>query len=133
MAHYAYIDENNRVTQVIVGPEEGTEPEGFDSWEEYFSQQGKGRALRTSYNTMEGIHYDINTGEPSEDQSKAFRFNYAGIGMIYNEEFDAFITPQPFESWTLNISGLYWEPPVPRPEGEGSYVWNEESLSWLEN
>ena len=75
MAHYAYIDENNLVTAVIVGPDEGSEPEGVTSWEEYFSAKGKGQALRTSYNTHGGVHSE--GGEP-------LRFNYAGIGYTYD-------------------------------------------------
>jgi len=62
MAHYAYIDETNTVDSVIVGPDEGTEPEGVTSWEDYFTAKGKGRALRTSYNTIGGAHND--GGEP---------------------------------------------------------------------
>jgi hypothetical protein len=122
MAHYAYIDENNIVTNVIVGPDEGTEPEGIDSWEAYFSSKGKGKALRTSYNTYENAH--INGGEP-------FRKNFAGIGFSYDEENDAFIAPQPFPSWTLNAETFVWDPPVPAPEDGQAYDWDEESLSWV--
>jgi len=93
MAHYAYIDDDNIVTSVIVGPDEGTEPDGITSWEEYFSAKGKGRALRTSYNTLGGVH----TGDGEQ-----FRYNYAGIGYTYDEGRDAFIPPKPFESWVLD-------------------------------
>ena len=89
MAHYAYIDENNIVTAVIVGPDEGTEPEGIDSWEEYFSAKGKGRALRTSYNGN-------------------IRKNYAGIGWTYDEARDAFIPPQPGPDCTLDEDTCLW-------------------------
>jgi hypothetical protein len=135
MAHYAYIDENNTVTFVIVGPEEGTEPKDIASWEEYFSAQGQGQSLRTSYNTQGGLHYATD-GEgnrvPSEDQSKALRKNYAGIGYTYDEERDAFIPPKPFESWLLNEDTCLWDAPVPYPTDGERYMWDEESGAWVE-
>ena len=128
MAHYAYI-ENGVVTNCIVGPDEGTEPEGVASWEEYFSAKGNGVAVRTSYNTRGGVHYT--DGVPSEDQSKALRFNYAGIGFTYDEERDAFIPPKPFESWLLNEDTCLWEAPVAYPEDGEAYTWDEESGNWI--
>ena len=128
MAHYAYIDETNTVTQVIVGPDEGTEPEGIESWEAHFSAKGKGQALQTSYNTYGGVHYT--DGVPSEDQTKALRFNYAGIGFTYDEGRDAFIPPKPYESWLLNEDTCLWEAPVAYPEDGETYTWDEESTSW---
>jgi len=119
MAHYAYINDKNVVTSVIVGPNEGTEPEGVTSWEEYFSAKGKGRALRTSYNTRANEH--IAGGTP-------FRGNYAGRGYRYDEGLDAFIPPQPHPSWVLN--GVVWEAPVPYPEDGERYVWNENQKVW---
>lgn len=106
MAHYAYIDETNTVTSVIVGPDEGTEPGGVNSWESYFSAKGKGQALRTSYNTYGNAH--SMGGTP-------FRGNYAGIGFTYNEERDAFIPPKPepteeVSDWVLNEETCLWEP-----------------------
>lgn len=128
MAHYAYIDENAVVTAVIVGRDEGSEPEGVESWEEYFSAKGKGQALRTSYNTLGGVHYT--DGLPSDDQNKALRFNYAGIGFTYDAERDAFIPPKPFESWVLNEESCLWEAPLPYPEDGEAYTWNEETGAW---
>ena len=128
MAHYAYIDETNTVHSVIVGPNEGTEPDGVESWEEYFSAKGKGQALQTSYNTLGGVHYT--DGEPSEDQTKALRFNYAGIGFTYDEDRDAFIPPKPFDSWLLNEDTCLWEAPVAYPEDGETYTWNEETQEW---
>jgi hypothetical protein len=122
MAHYAYTDKNNLVTEVIVGPEEGTEPGGIESWEAYFSDKGKGQALRTSYNTRGDVH--AFGGTP-------FRKNYAGIGYTYDEERDAFIPPKPFESWVLNEDTCLWDAPVPMPE-DGMYTWDEETTSWIE-
>ena len=123
MAHYAYIDENNIVTSVIVGPDEGTEPEGVESWEAYFSAKGKGLALRTSYNTYAGEHK--NAGVP-------LRFNYAGIGFTYDEERDAFIPPKPFDSWVLDKATCLWVAPIPMPENGGVYSWDEQAGDWVE-
>jgi hypothetical protein len=104
MAHYAYVNDGI-VTQVIVGPDEG----GETDWEAHFSAKGKGHAVRTSYNTRGGVHYDLETGEPSADQSKAFRFNYAGIGFTYDETRDAFIPPKPAEGeWELDEATCLW-------------------------
>lgn len=117
MAHYAYLDENNIVTQVIVGKDEN---DGDTDWEEYYG------AVRTSYNTHGGVH--INGGTP-------FRYNYAGIGYVYDPDFGAdgaFIPPQPFPSWTLNQSTALWDAPVPMPETEGMWVWDEATLSWVD-
>ena len=129
MAHYVYLDENNIVTQVIVGPDEGTEPEGVESWEAYFSVKGKGQALRTSYNTYGGVHYT--NGAPSEDQRKALRFNYAGLNFTYDPDRDAFIPPKPFESWVLNEDTCLWEAPIAYPEDGNDYTWDEESGAWV--
>jgi hypothetical protein len=123
MAHYAYIDDSGTVTDVIVGPDEGDEPEGVESWEAYFSAKGKGQALRTSYNTIGGVH--SGGGTP-------FRFNYAGIGYTYDEDRDAFIPPKPFESWVLDEDTCLWEAPVAYPEDDNVYTWDEESTSWIE-
>ena len=131
MAHYAYIDETNTVTQVIVGPDEGTEPEGIESWEAHFSAKGKGQALQTSYNTYGGVHYT--DGVPSEDQTKALRFNYAGIGFTFDPDKGtdgAFIPPKPFESWVLNEDTCLWEAPVAYPEDGEDYTWDEELQEW---
>ncbi len=123
MAHYAYIDDNNIVTEVIVGPDEGTEPEGVFSWEDYFTAKGRGRVLRTSYNTRNGKHVDGGPG---------FRKNYAGIGFTYDEDKDAFIPPKPHESWVLNPFGFYWQAPISKPDDGGVYEWDESEGDWLE-
>ena len=108
MAHYAYLNEQNIVTMVIVGRNENDLPEGVTSWENYFSTKSDERALRTSYNTRGGVHYDPETGEPSDDQSKAFRGNYAGISFTYDEDLDAFIPPKPSEDATLDTETYSW-------------------------
>jgi hypothetical protein len=126
MAHYAFLDENNIVTEVIVGKDEGN----FD-WEvQYGSFRGQA-CKRTSYNTRGGIHYDVNTNELSTDQSKAFRKNYAGIGYTYDPQQDAFIPPNDYPSWVLDEFSCLWKPPVPCPNDGNAYDWDESTLSWV--
>jgi hypothetical protein len=120
MAHYAKV-QDGLVTRVIVA-----EAEFFDT----FVDDSPGDWVQTSYNTHGGIHYNPETGEPSENQSKALRKNYAGIGFTYNKELDAFIPPKPFASWILDEETCLWNAPVARPEG--NYTWNEDTLSWVE-
>ena len=115
MAHYAMLDENNIVVQVIVGKNEGED--GVD-WEQYYG--GK----RTSYNTFGGIHQLGGT---------PFRKNYAGIGYTYDATRDAFISPQPFPSWVLNEDTCLWQPPVPMPIDGQLYNWDEATTSWVVN
>jgi hypothetical protein len=86
--------------------------------------------IQTSYNTRGGVHYNPKTNEPSEDQTKALRKNYAGIGYTYDIQRDAFIAPQPFSSWSLNETSCLWNPPVPYPDDDGNYVWDESTVSW---
>lgn len=128
MSHFAKLDENNVVVFVTVGRQEddGKEEELFERTGDVYKQ--------TSYNTFGGVHYTTDEDGnrvPSEDQSKAFRKNYAGIGYIYDEERDAFIPPQPFESWTLNEETCLWEAPTPRPTTGGPYIWDEEAGEWV--
>lgn len=121
MAHYAYLDENSIVTMVIVGKNEDDLP---GNWEEYYG------AKRTSYNTRGGVYHDPNTNEPSEDQSKSFRKNYAGVGYTYDSVKDAFIPPKPFNSWILNENSCLWEAPIPYPTDNQFYIWNENDQNW---
>ena len=129
MAHFAKLDKNNKVVFVTVGRDEDENLEL-----ELFNRTGD-LYKRTSYNTKGGIHYDSETNEPSTDQSKAFRKNYAGIGYTYDKTRDAFIPPQPYPSWTLNEETCLWDSPVPYPEDGNAYNWNEETQTWnlLEN
>lgn len=128
MAHYAFLDENNVVFNVIIGIDEDDLRDGITDWEKFYGEIQNARCLRTSVNTRGGVHYDPETGEPSENQNKALRYNYAGIDFTYDSERDAFIPPKPFESWVLDDTCL-WVAPVPMPE-DGEYVWNEESQTW---
>ena len=89
-----------------------------------------GEWIQTSYNTTGGVHYDPITGEPSADQTKALRKNYAGKGFTYDKEKDAFYTPQPYPSWTLNETTCLWEPPVPEPDTGEPHTWNESTQTW---
>lgn len=116
MAHYAYLDEDGIVTQVIVGKDEG---EGGVDWEEYYG------AVRCSYNTRGGVH--VAGGTP-------FRMNYPGPGWSYDPGFGpdgAFIPPQPFPSWTLDPDTALWDAPAPMPTEGGVWEWDESSLSWV--
>ncbi len=110
MAHYAFLDNNNVVTEVIVGIDETELIEGLDpeTWYGNFRNQV---CKRTSYNNN-------------------IRKQYAGIGFTYNPEADVFIAPQPFPSWTLDAN-YDWQPPTPRP-AEGFWQWDEATLSWIE-
>lgn len=110
MAHYAFLDSNNIVTQVIVGKNEGED--GID-WEQHYGEFHNQTCKRTSY------HGNI-------------RKNYAGIGYTYDENRDAFIPSKPYESWTLNEETCLWNAPTPMPTDGKIYTWNEETTSWIE-
>lgn len=118
MAHYALLDSNNIVTEVIVGKDE---LEDGMVWESYYSQLYGKTAKRTSYNTYENQH--LNGGV-------AFRGNFAGVGYKYDETRDVFIPPKPYESWTYNESRCDWDPPVERPVDQNIYIWNEDDQVW---
>ena len=118
MAHYAFLDENNYVVEVITGRDEGEQ--GID-WEEYYGNFRGKPCKRTSYNTVGGVH--LLGGIP-------YRKNYAGIGYRYDGFRDAFIPPRPFLSWNLNEDTCQWEPPIPYPNDGLFYTWNHEILNW---
>jgi hypothetical protein len=122
MAHYALLDENNIVVQVIVGNDES---EGTD-WESYYSNATGKTCTRTSYNSRAGNH--------PEGAHCCFRKNYAGIGYSYNQEKDAFIPPQPYNSWVLCEDTCCWKAPVEQPEGVSGvfYTWDENIMNWKE-
>jgi hypothetical protein len=120
MAHYAFLDENNMVTYVMPGKDEGDGP--YD-WEEFYGNELGQRCKRTSYNTQGGQH--LLGGTP-------YRKNYAGYGYYYDEERDAFIPPQPFPSWILNEATCRWDAPVAHPDDGKPYVWDENLINWAE-
>ena len=117
MAHYAFLDSNNMVTEVIVGKNEG---EDNVDWEQWYGDFRGQVCKRTSYNTIAGVHN--NGGTP-------FRGNYAGIGYTYRSDIDAFVPPQPYPSWTLDANAQ-WQAPVAMPTDGGMYSWNETNQAW---
>jgi len=119
MAYYAFLDENNIVTEVIAGKDEGED--GID-WEVWYGNFRGQVCKRTSYNTRGNVH--SNGGTP-------YRGNYAGIGYTYRSDIDAFIEPQPFTSWILS-SNFQWQPPVARPTDGKMYSWDEVTQAWVE-
>lgn len=127
MAHYALLNNQNIVVKVCTGKNEDETDTNIEVV--YQNMFGK-LCKRTSYNTKGGVHYDPDTNEPSKDQSKAFRKNYAGIGYTYDETKDAFIPPKTFDSWTLNETSCLWEAPVPYPNDGEMYIWNEQTTEW---
>ena len=110
MAHYAFLNENNIVTEVIKGIDETELIEGLDpeTWYGNFRRQV---CKRTSYNGN-------------------YRKNYAGIGFVYDFDRDAFIAPKPFDSWQLEEETCKWQSPEPYPTGGFTYYWNESELIW---
>jgi hypothetical protein len=109
MAHYAFLDENNIVTEVIVGIDETELIEGLDPETWYGNFRGQ-TCRRTSYNTN-------------------IRKNYAGIGYFYDPINDYFYAPQPYPSWILN-NEAQWEAPISKPNDENLYEWNENTQEW---
>jgi hypothetical protein len=118
MAHYAFLDMANVVTEVIVGKDEG---DTNTNWEMHYSNIREQVCKRTSYNTVGGVH--SGDGTP-------YRKNYAGIGYTYDETRDAFIPPKPFDSWVLDEQSCLWEAPIAMPDDGQAYGWNEETTSW---
>ena len=118
MAHFAQLDAQNKVTEVIVvansvicNPETGSEEEqlGIDFCKSLYGASTKWR--QTSY-------------------SGSFRKQYAGVNFFYDETADVFIAPQPYPSWTLDTQSFDWVPPTPKPDYELCY-WDEGTLSWV--
>ena len=129
MSHFTKLDENNVVVFVTVGRQED------DGLEAELTARTGDVYKQTSYNTRGGVHYNPETGEPSEDQTKALRFNYAGIGFTFDPDKGtdgAFIPPKPFESWVLDEDTCLWEAPVAYPTDGADYVWDEETGNWSE-
>ncbi len=118
MAHYAFLDENNIVTEVIVGKNENEE--GIN-WEQHYGNFRGQLCKRTSYNTIGGVHQLGGT---------PFRKNYAGIGYQYDQQRDVFIPPKPYNSWILNEDTCLWDAPIPYPQDGNKYTWNEEIKNW---
>jgi hypothetical protein len=109
MAHYAFLDANNKVTEVITGIDETELIEGLDTETWYGNFRGQ-TCIRTSYNNK-------------------IRKQYAGLGYTYNAEADVFIAPQPYGSWSLD-QNYDWQAPKPKPEG--FHYWDEDLGDWVE-
>jgi hypothetical protein len=110
MAHYAFLDNNNVVTEVITGIDETELIEGLNTETWYGNFRGQ-TCKRTSYNNN-------------------IRKQYAGIGFTYDAVNDVFVAPQPYPSWSLD-NNFDWQPPTPMPT-EGMWTWDEDNLSWTE-
>ena len=123
MAHYAFLDKDNIVTEVIVGVDENELIEGSTP-EVWYANYRNQKCVRTSYNTKGNVHF--NDKEP-------FRKNYAGIGYFYDKDWDAFRAPQPYSSWKLNYETFLWEAPIAKPEDSEDYFWRwgETSKEWI--
>ena len=120
MAHYAFLDANNIVTEVIVGKDEGEE--GRD-WEQWYGEFRGQTCKRTSYNTYAGEHQLGGT---------PFRKNFAGVGYTYDESLDAFLPPKPYPSWVADPNTGLWKAPVQVPDDDDDnfYLWDEATVSW---
>lgn len=112
MAHYAFLDADNIVTEVIVGRDEWEVIDGISDWEAHYGEFRNQVCKRTSYNGN-------------------IRKNYAGVGFTYDEGRDAFISPKPYPSWLLNEDTCQWEAPVPYPDDDLIYQWDEEQGDWV--
>ncbi len=112
MAHYAFLDKDGIVTEVITGRDETETVDGISDWETYYGNIRNQDCVRTSYNGN-------------------IRYNYAGIGFTYDEERDAFIPPKPYESWVLDEETCQWAAPIPYPEDDVMYQWDEEAIDWV--
>lgn len=125
MSHWAEIDENNKVIRVLVG--DNNDPNGDEGYKWLIDNLG-GRWVKTSYNAIAGKWRNPETNEITENPG--FRKNYASIGFIYDENLDAFIPPKPLDSFILNEETCMWEPPIPYPNDNNTYLWNEENQAW---
>ena len=129
MSHFAQIDANNIVQQVLVISQDEI---NTGRWGD------PARWIQTSYNTRGGVYYIPNTETPDPDQSKAFRKNFAGIGFTWlpnGPQGPGFTPPSPYPSWVMNAFSYLWEAPVPMPakpwpKGVATYRWNEPTISW---
>ena len=126
MAYYAFLDENNIVTEVIAGKDE---TDTTENWEQFYGNIRNQVCKRTSYNTRGGIHYD---SDDIPDGKLEFRKNYAGIGYIYDFNLDAFYSCSPYPSWILDEQTCLWASPIPYPNDGKLYVWDETTKSWKE-
>lgn len=119
MAHFAELDANNVVLRVIViGNKDTADANGVEN-------EAIGIAFCKNL-------FGANTNWVQTSYNGNIRKRYAGIGFTYDTNLDAFITPKPFPSWTLNQNTADWEAPVPYPNDGKRYYWDEATLSWVE-
>lgn len=109
MAHYAFLNSDNVVTEIIVGKDE---TDTSQDWEQFYGEIRNQVCKRTSYNNN-------------------IRKNYAGIGYTYDAERDAFIPPKPYASWILDETTCQWTSSIPYPNDGNRYGWDEFTLSWV--
>ena len=121
MAHFAKLNSENIVEQILVVSNEvpTNEQAGVNFLNNLLKTNDTWK--QTSYNTVGGVHKLGGT---------PFRKNYAGVGYKYDESRDAFISPKPYNSWTLNETSCSWEAPTPYPNDGNLYIWDEENLRW---
>ena len=113
MAHYAFLDENNIVTEVIVGRNETEVVDGISDWETYYGNRRGQVCKRTSFNGN-------------------VRKQFAGVGYTYDETADVFIAPKPFASWSLDAN-YDWQAPIAYPADGKDYLWDEANQVWVES
>jgi hypothetical protein len=118
MAHFAQLDEQNTVTQVIVVHDNECQVNGIEN-------EDAGIAFCRSL-------FGLNTNWKQTSYNGNIRKNYAGIGFVYDSTRDAFISPKPFASWVLNETSCDWDAPTPMPTDGKFYRWNEQQLAWVE-
>lgn len=118
MAHFAQLDENNFVVQVIVVNNSEVFENGYES-------EQKGVDFCKSL-------FGSNTRWKQTSYNASIRKNFAGVGFLFDPIRDAFIAPKPFDSWTLDYVTCQWLPPVAYPNDEKLYFWNEQQLNWIE-
>jgi hypothetical protein len=116
MAHFAQLDQNNIVLQVIVVHNNELLDNGVES-------EAKGIAF------CQSLFPGTNWVQTSYNGN--MRKNYAGIGFTYDAGRDAFIPPQPYASWMLNETTCRWDAPVPYPQDGKAYRWDEPTISWV--
>lgn len=117
MAHFAQLDENNIVTQVVIVSNQDTSDVSGNEVEEI------GIAFCKTL-------FGDDTHWKQTSYTGSIRVRYAGVGYSYNQELDAFVPPKPYPSWILDETTVDWKAPTPMPDDEYSYKWNEKSKTW---
>ena len=129
MAHYAVLDEDNVVLEVLTGMDEDDTdnlPEGYEDWESWYSSLRDGKTVvRTSYNTRDGVHYQPDSDEPSETQEKALRGNYCGQDWVYLPDDDIFLPPKRYHYFVADLDNYAWKPPVDKPNDTDNFYWDD--------